>query len=87
MNQKLKYILHLPIIVSLMIMTLSAQSNFNFQADIDSQIHENIPGVLLTVISKENEIDWSGASGFSDKVQPSLFRIRNELLRFRLLCE
>jgi D-alanyl-D-alanine carboxypeptidase len=51
-----------------MIMTLSAQSNFNFQADIDSQIHENIPGVLVTVISKENIIDWSGASGFTDKV-------------------
>ncbi|MFZ9976460.1 MAG: serine hydrolase domain-containing protein [Candidatus Kapaibacteriota bacterium] len=49
-------------------MTLSAQSNFNFQADIESQLHENIPGVLLTVISKEKEIDWSGASGYTDKV-------------------
>ncbi len=33
-----------------------------FQADLDSQIHENMPGILATVISKEKKIDWSGAS-------------------------
>ena len=47
---------------------MRAQSNLHFQAELDSQINENIPGVLLTVISKEKQIDWSGASGFTDKV-------------------
>ena len=41
---------------------MRAQSNLHFQAELDSQINENIPGVLLTVISKEKQIDWSGAS-------------------------
>jgi len=51
-----------------MVITMRAQSNLHFQAELDSQINENIPGVLVTVISKEKQIDWSGASGFTDKV-------------------
>ena len=38
-----------------------------FQSVLDSQIDENIPGILVTIISKEKNIQWSGASGYSDK--------------------
>jgi D-alanyl-D-alanine carboxypeptidase len=64
---KLKLTLFLTILISLIAFKLSAQSNLNFQADVDSQINENIPGVLVTVLCKEKEIDWSGASGYADK--------------------
>jgi hypothetical protein len=37
------------------------------QSEPDSQIDENNPGILITIISKEKNIDWIGASGFSDK--------------------
>jgi D-alanyl-D-alanine carboxypeptidase len=67
MKQKLKYTLFLTIIVSSMDFKLSAQSNLNFKSYLDSQITENIPGVLLTAICKEKQIDWSGASGYADK--------------------
>jgi hypothetical protein len=49
-------------------MTLSAQSNLDFQAELDSQLHENIPGIMVAVICNDKNIDWSGASGFTDKV-------------------
>lgn len=68
MKQKLKYIFFLTIILSPIAFKLSAQSNLNFQADLDSQINEKMPGVLVTVICKEKQIDWSGASGYADKV-------------------
>lgn len=47
--------------------TLHAQHILNFQADLDSQINENIPGVLVAVIGQEKQIDWRGASGYADK--------------------
>lgn len=49
-------------------MTLSAQSNLDFQAELDSQLHENIPGIMVAVICNDKNIDWSGASGYTDKV-------------------
>lgn len=67
MKQKLKCTLLVTIIFSSIAFKLSAQSNLNFQVDLDSQITENIPGVLVTVICKEKQIDWSGASGYADK--------------------
>lgn len=67
MKQKLKNTFFLPLIITLIAFKLSAQSNLNFQVDLDSQINENMPGVLVTVIHKEKQIDWSGASGFDDK--------------------
>jgi len=67
MKLKLKYIFFLTINLSSIAFKLSAQSNLNFQADLDSQINEKMPGVLVTVICKENQIDWSGASGYADK--------------------
>ena len=71
MKQKLEYILFVTIIISSIAFNLSAQSNLNFQADLDSHINENIPGVLVTVICKEKQIDWSGASGYADKKNKS----------------
>lgn len=67
MKSKLRCTLLVTIIVTSIAFKLSAQSNLNFQADLDSQINENIPGVLLTIICKEKQIDWSGASGYADK--------------------
>ncbi|HBS85558.1 MAG: hypothetical protein A2W91_17255 [Bacteroidetes bacterium GWF2_38_335] len=67
MKQKLKSTLFVIFILTSIAFKLSAQSNLNFQADIDNQINENIPGVLVTVICKEKQIDWSGASGYADK--------------------
>lgn len=67
MKQKLKCTLLLIIIVTSITFKLSAQNNLNFQADLDSQINENMPGVLATVICHEKQIVWSGASGYADK--------------------
>ena len=59
----------------------AAQDVLQFQSIVDSQIDENIPGILVTIISKEKNIDWSGASGYSDKLnetkllQDQTFRI------------
>jgi D-alanyl-D-alanine carboxypeptidase len=47
--------------------TSRAQSKQNFQTDLDSQINENIPGVLVAVIGKGKQIDWRGASGYADR--------------------
>jgi D-alanyl-D-alanine carboxypeptidase len=39
----------------------------DFQSDLDSQVNENMPGILATVISEERNIYWNGAAGYSDK--------------------
>lgn len=41
----------------------------NFQSDLEDQINENMPGLLVCVISKDSDINltWKGAAGFSDK--------------------
>ncbi len=39
-----------------------------FQSALDSQINDNMPGILVTVISRDKNIEWSGASGYSDKM-------------------
>lgn len=44
----------------------------NFQSDLDSQVNENMPGILVSVISKDKKINWTGASGFSDKENKTL---------------
>jgi D-alanyl-D-alanine carboxypeptidase len=47
---------------------IKAQITSEFQYDLDNQIIvENTPGILATVISKEKQIDWSGAAGYADK--------------------
>lgn len=38
-----------------------------FQSALDSLIDDNTPGILVTIDSKEKNINWSAASGFSDK--------------------
>ena len=45
----------------------SAPITSAFQSDIDSQVSESIPGILAAVVSKDRNIDWSGASGYSCK--------------------
>jgi D-alanyl-D-alanine carboxypeptidase len=71
MNYKLKLFLLITtiLVASCKIQThQSSKAGSTFQPDLDSQINENMPGILVTVISKEKDIDWSGASGYSDKV-------------------
>jgi D-alanyl-D-alanine carboxypeptidase len=63
------------LLVILSVISLNWQSDFHnskrntlqFQAALDNQISDNMPGILVTVISKEKNTDWSGASGYSDK--------------------
>ena len=38
-----------------------------FQAEIDKEVNENMPGILIHIESPERNISWSGASGFSDR--------------------
>ncbi|MBK9389314.1 MAG: beta-lactamase family protein [Bacteroidetes bacterium] len=38
-----------------------------FQAAIDKEINENMPGLLIHIESPDRNISWSGAAGFSDK--------------------
>ncbi|PKP36076.1 MAG: hypothetical protein CVT98_09285, partial [Bacteroidetes bacterium HGW-Bacteroidetes-15] len=45
-----------------------ANNVLDFQSELDSQVNENMPGILVSVISNDNNIyaNWNGASGFSD---------------------
>jgi D-alanyl-D-alanine carboxypeptidase len=46
----------------------SQQELYNeFQAAIDKEINENMPGLLIHIESPDRKISWSGAAGFSDK--------------------
>jgi hypothetical protein len=38
-----------------------------FQAAIDKEITDNMPGILIHVESPGRNISWGGAAGFSDK--------------------
>jgi len=67
LHHKLKHTLFATIFVASIISQLNAQYNLNFQADLDSQINGNMPGVMVSIISKQKQIDWRGASGFADK--------------------
>jgi D-alanyl-D-alanine carboxypeptidase len=67
MKQNLKCTLFVTIFVASIALKLSAQNNLNFQTDLDAQLNENVPGVMVTVICNEKQIDWSGASGYADK--------------------
>jgi D-alanyl-D-alanine carboxypeptidase len=46
----------------------SALFTAKFQSELDNQINENIPGLIVSLISKEKKIAWSGASGYDDKL-------------------
>jgi D-alanyl-D-alanine carboxypeptidase len=39
----------------------------DFQAVIDKEINENMPGILIHVESPDRHISWSGAAGYSDR--------------------
>ena len=45
----------------------SAPITSAFQSDIDSQVSESMPGIMAAVVSRDRNIDWSGASGYSCK--------------------
>lgn len=38
-----------------------------FQAEIDKEVNDNMPGILIHIESPGRNISWSGASGFSDR--------------------
>ncbi len=39
----------------------------DFQASINKEVNENMPGILIHVESPDRHISWSGAAGYSDK--------------------
>lgn len=43
-------------------------NTLDFQQEFDSQVNENMPGILVSIITrdKNNYIEWSGASGLAD---------------------
>ena len=43
-----------------------SNTNISFQDEADGQVNENMPGILVSVISQEKNIDWCGGSGYSD---------------------
>jgi D-alanyl-D-alanine carboxypeptidase len=47
--------------------TQSSATTLAFQKALDSQISENASGILASVISKDKNIVWSGASGYDNK--------------------
>jgi D-alanyl-D-alanine carboxypeptidase len=38
----------------------------DFQAILESEVQENMPGIIFTIQSEDGEISWSGAAGVSD---------------------
>jgi D-alanyl-D-alanine carboxypeptidase len=73
-KMKLRLFFLMTVIVGLAISCTSTVNNrtedpLNFQSDLDNQINENMPGLLVCVISKDSDINltWKGAAGFSDK--------------------
>jgi len=45
-----------------------ANNALDFQSELDDQINENMPGILVSIITndKNNYLEWSGASGYAD---------------------
>jgi D-alanyl-D-alanine carboxypeptidase len=75
---KYNRIIIMPLLIAAFIMLLGISCNSTFywkhtiynselQSDLDSELIENIPGILVNITSVDNNISWSGASGFSDK--------------------
>lgn len=55
-------------IICLLLLGISAQaSEQEFQKILESEVRENMPGILFTVQSEDGTISWSGAAGVSDK--------------------
>lgn len=46
--------------------TAPSQDPYGFQADLQVELTENMPGILVSVISQDKNIRWTGAAGFSD---------------------
>lgn len=60
-------------VVALFANCISINNNKNiytidFQSELDRQVNEQMPGILVSIISNDRQIqiDWSGASGYSD---------------------
>jgi D-alanyl-D-alanine carboxypeptidase len=73
-KMKLRLFFLMTVIVGLAISCTSTVNNrtedpLNFQSDLEDQINENMPGLLVCVISKGSDINltWKSSAGFSDK--------------------
>lgn len=51
--------------------TSGNKNSANFQFLLDDELNDNTPGILVNITAADKSIQWSGASGFSDKVEKS----------------
>ena len=58
------------------------KNTISFQKELDDQVNENMPGILVSVITNDKKlcINWNGASGLSD-VENGIKLLHNQTFR------
>lgn len=74
------FVLRACLLVSLIVLmgnscnTTSNKDTAIFQSYLDSELDESIPGILVNITSLDQNIQWSGAAGFSDMIEKTELR-------------